>query len=117
MPYPSFAFTTNKPVFASKLGGQKLDAPPSSGATSTPSLLGSFAGSGIGRPCASSSLLQLTAANGLVSRLLPLVLSRTKKYPLRDACNSILRGCPLNSPSTSTGTSAASQSCVSCGET
>src|SRR5262249_20699395 len=101
------------PVFGSKLGGQKFVAPPSSGAIRTPSLLGSFAGLGIGRPCSSIPLLQLTAANGLVSRLLPLVLSRTKKYPLREACSSILRGWPLKFPSTSTGTSAASQSWVS----
>src|SRR5206468_13035512 len=37
-------------------------------------------------------------------------------YPLRDACRSSLRGEPPNGASTSTGTSAASQSCVSCGD-
>ncbi len=61
-------------------------------------------------------LAQFTAAKGLVSRLLPLVRSSTKKYPLREACISILRGLPSKSASTRTGTSLASQSCVSCGE-
>src|SRR5438552_9744525 len=42
--------------------------------------------------------------------------SSTKKKPLRLACASSLRGCPLIVPSNKTGTCVASQSCVSCGE-
>ena len=41
----------------------------------------------------------------MVSRFLPVVRSSTKKYPLRDACITILRAVPSKRPSTSTGTS------------
>ena len=50
MPYPSCALTIRNPVAGSKLGGRKLVAPASLGATSTPSLAGSLAGLGMGRP-------------------------------------------------------------------
>src|SRR5204862_7640817 len=51
-------------------------------------------GLGIGRPSSSTPLAQFTAANGVVSKLLPFVRSSTKKYPLRDACISIFFGAP-----------------------
>ena len=60
----------NSPVFGSKLGGQKLVAPPSSGATRTPSLRGSLAGSGIGRPCSSMPFAPVDGREGLGQQVL-----------------------------------------------
>ena len=56
-----------------KLGGRKFTcrARFRLGATNTPSLVGSFAGLGMGRPVASIPLAQLTAANGAVRTLFP----------------------------------------------
>src|SRR5205085_2529940 len=96
-------------------GGQ-FAAPPDAGITSVPSTLGSLAGSAIGSPRESTPLDQFKSMNGCVTIFLPLVRSRTKKYPLREAIATSLRFCLLISPSMSTGVSTLSQSCVSCGD-
>ena len=47
---------------------------------------------------------------------LPVVRSRTKKWPLREACAISFRGLPSTVPSKTTAVCVASQSCVSCGD-
>jgi len=79
---------------------------------------GQLAGFGIGWPFAVKPFVQFTLSVWVVvNTCLPLVRSRTKKWPLRLACASNLRGLPSMTPSISTGVCAASQSCVSCGDT
>src|SRR6476469_6365088 len=82
-----------------------------------PSTLGSFAGLGIGCPLASTPSAQFPVPeNGLETRFLPLVRSRTKNHPARDPWATSLRGCPLLLASKRTGVSTLSQSCVTWGE-
>ena len=101
-----------------KLGGGQLVAPLVSGDTSVPGTLASFAGSWAGCPFALIPFVQFSESMCFdVSRCSPVTRSSRKKWPLRLACASILRGRPLKSPSISTGVCAASQSCVSCGVT
>ena len=82
-----------------------------------PSTFGSFAGSGIGCPFASTPLAQLPVpANGLETRFSPVGRSSTKNQPQRAPCASSLRFLPSIVASNSTGVSTLSQSCVSCGD-
>src|ERR1700690_2232905 len=83
---------------------------------SVPSTRGSLVSSGIGWPLASTPFDQFSGTKGLDSTFFPLVRSRTKKYPLRAACASSLRGLPSISASRRTGVSVLSQSCVSWGD-
>ena len=91
-------------------------APPWLGVTSAPATCGFFSGFGIGWPRSSYPSDQLVLTYSDETRFLPVVRSRTKKCPLRDAMATSLRGWPLTVPSMSTGVCVASQSCVSCGE-
>ena len=77
--------TDNKQAgFGIEAGRTVVSESPSSGAIRRPSGAGSLAGSGIGRPSLSTPDVQFTGPKGTVSRLLPLVRSSTKKYPLRE---------------------------------
>src|SRR5438093_13762758 len=117
MAYACEVPTYKSPVSGLRLGAGQLVAPSEFGETRTPSTLGSFSGSRMGCPLASIPLNQFAdSMNGFERMFLPLVRSSTKKKPLRLACASSLRGCPLTTPSNKMGTWVASQSCVSCGE-
>jgi len=75
-----------------------------------------LAWSGSGCPFSSNPFDQFVLTNSDETSAWPVARSSTKNLPLRDACASILRGCPANSPSISTAVCVASQSWVSCGD-
>src|SRR5678815_5528662 len=91
-------------------------APSMGGQILTPAGVGTWFGRRTGRPLESIPLAHVSFfTRGLARRSFPEVRSRTYKNPLRFACNSNLRGCPLQFASTSTGVCTASQSQTSCG--
>src|SRR4051812_2295438 len=93
------------------VGGAQFWIPPLLGEISAPPRENIFAGLRTGTPLSSNPVIQLTdSASTADVMCLPFVRSRRMYDPLRSACATSLRGCPLIGASNSTGTSFASKS-------
>src|SRR5919106_6510062 len=114
-PLASCVYTS--PVSGEYADGCQLVVPPSTGETSAPGMMASFSGAGQGAWCLLSPPAQFVCVPYFVVTMCsPVTRSTVKKYPLRAATETSLRGLPLIVASMSIGFCTVSQSCVSCGD-